>query len=50
MKRVAALFLVLMMIMTVGGNAMADYREEAWYADAMQGSEVSLGNNLRLKR
>ena len=29
---------------------MAEFREEAWYGEALKESEVSLGNNLRLKR
>ena len=29
---------------------MADYSEEAWYGEALKECEVSLGNNLRLKK
>ena len=29
---------------------MAEYTEEAWYGEALQESEVSLGNNVRLKK
>ena len=48
MKRLIAGLLVLCMI--GGGLAMAEYAEEAWYADALKECEMSLGNNLRLKK
>ena len=47
MKKLAWILLALMMI---GGSlAMAEYAEETWYSEALKESEVSLGNNLRLK-
>lgn len=44
------LLLLLMVLMMIGGSrAMAEYTEEAWYAEALKESVVSAGNNLRLK-
>ncbi len=44
------LFLFLLALMMIGGSqAVAEYTEEAWYAEALKESEVSPGNNLRLK-
>ena len=44
------LFLFLLALMMIGGSqAVAEYAEEAWYKEALKESEVSLGNNLRLK-
>ena len=48
MKKLVLFLLTLMMI--GGSQAMAEFREEAWYGEALKESEVSLGNNLRLKR
>ena len=48
MKKLILFLLTLMMI--GGSQAMAEFREEAWYGEALKESEVSLGNNLRLKR
>ena len=47
MKKLACLLLALIII--GGGTAMAEYTNEAWYAEALQESEVSLGNNVRMK-
>ena len=47
MKKLVLLLLALMMI--GGSQAVAEYAEEAWYKEALKESEVSLGNNLRLK-
>ncbi len=47
MKRLVLFLLILVML---GGCAMAEYAEEAWYGEALKESEVSLGNNLRLRR
>ena len=47
MKKLILFLLTLMMI--GGSQAMAEYAEEAWYKEALKESEVSLGNNLRLK-
>ena len=49
MKRLILMMLAAALMM-LGGCAMAEYKEEAWYAEALKESEVSLGNNLRLKR
>ena len=44
------LLLLVMALMMIGGSwAMAEYSEEAWYAEALKESVVSAGNNLRLK-
>ena len=43
------LVLLWMLLALLGGCAMAEYAEEDWYQDALKESEVSLGNNLRLK-
>ena len=44
------LFLFLLALMMIGGSqAVAEYTEEAWYAEALKESVVSAGNNLRLK-
>ena len=47
MKKMVLLLLALMMI--GGSQAVAEYAEEVWYQEALKESEVSLGNNLRLK-
>ena len=49
MKRIAAVLLVLVLL---GGGcaAMAEFSGEAWYEEALRKCEVSLGNNLRLKK
>ena len=36
-------------IILLGGFAMAEFREEAWYGEALKESVVSPGNNVRLK-
>ena len=44
------LLLLVMALMMIGGSwAMAEYSEEAWYAEALKESVVSAENNLRLK-
>ena len=47
MKKLIA---VLLTIILLGGTAMAEYANEAWYGEALKESEVSLGNNVRLKK
>ena len=47
MKRLASILAVMAMLW--GGLVMAEYAEEAWYAEALKESRVSLGNNLRIK-
>ena len=47
MKKLVLFLLALMMI--GGSGAAAEYAEEAWYREALKESEVSPGNNLRLK-
>lgn len=49
MKKILAV-LVCLTLITGGVTAMAEYKEEAWYTNAMKECEVSLGNNLRLKK
>ena len=48
MKKLIIVLLTLTLL--GGGAAMAEYAEEAWYTEALKESEVSLGNNLRLKK
>jgi hypothetical protein len=48
MKKLVSLLLVLAML--GGGTAMADFTGEAWYTEALRECQVSLGNNLRLKK
>ncbi len=48
MRRLAAVILAL--ILTGGGIALADYTDEAWYEEALKGCEMALGNNVRLKK
>ena len=47
MKRLASILAVMAMLW--GGLVMAEYAEEAWYAEALKESTVAVGNNLRLK-
>lgn len=42
--------ILAVLVMMGGGQAMADFTEEAWYAEALGECEMSLGNNLRLKK
>ena len=48
MRRVLSLLLAILML--GGGQAMADFTEEAWYAEAIRECVVSPGSNLRLKK
>ena len=46
-KRLVSFLLVWILL---GGNwALAEFAEEAWYREALEECEVSLGNNLRMK-
>ena len=47
MKRLASILAVMAMLW--GGLVMAEFADEAWYAEALKESTVAVGNNLRLK-
>ena len=48
MKKLISLLLVI--ILLGGCAAVAEYESEAWYAEALEESVMSVGNNLRLKK
>ena len=48
MKRLVS-FLLMIIVLGGWGCAVAEFKEEAWYGEALKECEMSLGNNLRLK-
>ena len=48
MRRLAALLLGC--ILLIGGTAMGEFYEQEWYTEALKGTEMRIGNNVRLKK
>ncbi len=48
MKRWISILLVILLL--GGSTAMGEFVSEDWYQEALKASEMSLGNNLRLRR